>query len=72
MQSAYGRRGAICKHFGWTWWELNHNIPWVTLHKIMVDLPQYVDKGNATEPTSKIAVTAENANDIMAQINAMI
>lgn len=72
MQSAYGRRGAICKHFGWTWWELNHNIPWATLHKIMVDLPQYVDKSNATEPTSKIAVTAENANDIMAQINAMI
>ena len=70
MQSAYGRRGAICKHFGWTWWELNHNIPWATLHKIMVDMPQYVDKNN-TSPTTT-AITAENANDIMAQINAMI
>lgn len=33
-------------------------------------MPQYVDKDN-TSPTTT-AITAENANDIMAQINAMI
>jgi len=61
----------MCKHFGWTWWELNHNIPWATLHKIMVDLPQYDSEEKADKP-EVTAITAENANDIMAQINAMI
>ena len=74
MQSPYGRRGAICKHFGLSWWELNHNLPWATIHKIMVDLPHY-EGGNEADVTQKkivTAVTAENADELMAQINAMI
>ena len=72
MASPYGRRGAICKHFGWSWWEVNHRVPWATLHKIMVDLPHYESEANDKGKVIHQAITSENADDIMAQINAMI
>lgn len=49
-------------------------MPWATIHKIMVDLPHY-EGGNEADVTQKkivTAVTAENADELMAQINAMI
>ena len=74
MQSAYGRRGALCKHFGWSWWEVNHKLPWATIQKIMIDLPHYEreDGEDMGQKKTITAITSENADDIMAQINAMI
>jgi hypothetical protein len=73
MQSPYGRRGAICKHFGWSWWDLHHRIPWATLHKIMVDLPQSdtEENPNQSKPIRQ-TLTADNTDDIIQQINSMI
>lgn len=72
MNTAYGRRGAICKHFGWSWWELNHRMPWATVQRIMVDLPHYESEADTKGKRITQAVTSENADELMAQINAMI
>ena len=41
MVSPYGRRGAICKYFHWTWDYLHHGIGWATVQRMMVDQPSY-------------------------------
>ena len=49
-------------------------MPWATVQRIMVDLPHYESEDGEAAIQRKIttAVTAENADELMAQINAMI
>lgn len=71
MNTPYGRRGAICKNLGWTWHYLHHGIPYSILQRILIDLPQYhYDKDHSQDTVTQI--TEENADEIMAQIQAML
>lgn len=41
MMTPYGRRGAICEHYGWTWDYLHHCIPYAIVLRMMADAPTY-------------------------------
>ena len=67
LKSPYGRRGAICAHFGWTWEYLHHGIAWSAVQRIMADLPSYeVKKDN-----DGMDLKPENADQIMNLINSL-
>lgn len=70
LRSPYGRRGAICEKYGWTWDYLHHGIAYAIVERMLIDA-SWVDydttrkgKGGAT-----IAVTNRNAKEIMAMLN---
>ena len=69
LNSPYGRRGAICAHFGWSWDYLHNGIAWSIVQRIMVDLPSYEFEDKKDE---EIKLNTENADNIMTFINNMI
>ena len=69
LNSPYGRRGAICAHFGWSWDYLHNGIAWAIVQRIMVDLPSYDSEDKGEE---EIALNSENADNIMNFINNMM
>lgn len=65
LKSPYGRRGAICEHFGWSWDYLHHGIAWSVVQRIMADLPSYDEKKD-----EEMDLNPENAEQIMNFINS--
>jgi hypothetical protein len=68
LQSPYGRRGAICEHFGWSWDYLHHGIGWSVVRRIMADLPSYDNKKKKKK--DEFELNEENADQIMNFINS--
>ncbi len=46
MKTPYGLRGVICERFGWTLHYLEHKIPWLDVHFMMIDAPQFIPSKN--------------------------
>lgn len=67
LNSPFGRRGAICQNFGWTWDYLLHGIAWAVVQRIMCDLPSY-----DSENDDDVVLTEDNADTIMNFINNMM
>ncbi len=69
LDSTFGRRGAICEHFGWTLEYLEHGVSWPIVQRMMIDAPgvEYTD-GEVEE----ITLTADNSADIMNYVNSLI
>lgn len=69
LKSPYGRRGAICEHFGWTWDYLHHGIAWSVIQRIMCDLPFFEETNGEVQ---EVELSDDNATDIMNYINNMM
>jgi len=70
LNSPYGRRGAICEHFGWTYDYLLHGIAWSIVQRMMIDAPSYdISDGNEVE---EIVLTEDNNEQIMNYVNSMM
>ena len=70
LKSPYGRRGAICAHFGWTWDYLTEGISWSTVQKMMIDAPS-VDLEDSKEEDC-MHLSHSNSEDIMDYINTLM
>ena len=68
LNSPYGRRGAICQHFGWTYDYLLHGIAWSVVQRMMIDAPSY-DLDNGVE---EIKLTENNGEQILNYVNSMM
>lgn len=61
-----GLRGVICERFGWTMKYLLHGIPWIDVHTMMVDAPQYIPptpKPSGTNVTGQKATPPEEKEE---------
>lgn len=70
LKSPYGRRGAICEHFGWTYDYLLNGIAWSTVQKMMVDAPGFDADKDAD--VQNVQLTNENSESILNYINNMM
>ena len=70
LNSPYGRRGAICEHFGWTYDYLLHGIGWPTVQKMMIDAPSFDIDGE--DKHEVIALTESNEQQILNYVNSMM
>ena len=68
MKSPYGRRGAICEYYHWTYDYLLHGIGWATLQKMIMDAPNY---DYEKEDEKNIVLDDNNADDIINYVNSL-
>lgn len=54
MNSPWGIRGVICERFGWTKYHLEHEIPWLDVHYMMIDQPKYIPPPDEPEGTPAV------------------
>ncbi|PDP62315.1 hypothetical protein CLI79_03465 [Porphyromonas gingivalis] len=67
LKSPYGRRGAICAHFGWTYDYLVNSIAWSVVQRMMIDAPNY-----DVEDEDEIVLTEQNSSDIIDYVNSLM
>jgi len=69
LNSPFGRRGAICEHFGWTYDYLLHGIGWPTVQKMMIDAPSFDIEDDSHEV---IELSESNEQQILNYVNSMM
>lgn len=67
MKSTLGRRASICKELGFSLDFVEHGISYAKLQMMLLDMPRIVHGGK-----SKVALTDENADEIMNFLNKNI
>lgn len=73
----YGRRGAICAYFHWTWEYLNKGIAWAIVERMLADQERYEDEevtttdGGSFGSDVTVELTEENADDFIRYINSI-
>jgi hypothetical protein len=72
LNSPFGRRGAICAHFGWTWDYLHNGIAWGVVQRMMMDAPSYDYDKEKPDGKDNIELSKENAKSIANHINSMM
>lgn len=72
LKSPYGRRGAICSHFGWTWEYLHHGIAWSVVQRMLIDAPSYDFDHEKKKEKDETILSRENAERIANHINNLV
>lgn len=67
MNSPWGRRGELCKHFGWTYEYLMWGISWLNVQLMIADQPEIEYNEDAPKQASRKLETKE---DILNYVNA--
>lgn len=64
--------GQICHHFGWTLDYLLWEVDWRIVQRMLIDAPSYESKEekDKNSNTKSIKMTEENAEDLIAQLQA--
>ncbi len=64
--------GQICHHFGWTLDYLLWDVDWRIVQRMLIDAPSYESKEETDQNsnTKSIKMTEENAEDLIAQLQA--
>lgn len=73
MKTSYGFRGMLIKEIGLTWNQIHYEIPYNTLQKMLIDIPQVTydedDKESAANPYADLQ--EENLEDYVAKLNSI-
>ena len=73
LKSPFGRRGAICAHFGWTWEYLHNGIAWATVQRMMADAPSFdYEEPEAKTEDDHVKLSNENSAAIGNYINNLM